>query len=123
MKKLIPFLVLSTMIATGCGFMGNSQNKSISVRKNDAGYKFTAEFPRRKTETVIKYINTTFQGKRMFVNPYEPIDTQVNIGDSVRFHLITEPGYVKVDFKKMENTEVSYKKLERMCAGIKDVLN
>jgi hypothetical protein len=122
MKKTILCFTLCAIIATGCNFGNNADNISITVKKTDPNYKFTAEYPARKTAEVIKYINKSLDKDKLLSNPYDSKDVNINLGDTVRFHLISEPGYLEIYFKKMDNSRLSYRKLEEMCVGIKEVL-
>jgi hypothetical protein len=122
MKKIILFIAIGTMMFMGCGLDMDSDNQSITVKRNEFKYQFTAEFPKRKTEQVIKYINTTLNEEKLFTDPNEQKDTIISLGDTVRFHLVSEPGYIEIKFRKTDNPPSSYKKLEQMCMGIKDVL-
>ncbi len=122
MKNLYYLIAMICTSLFGCNFEGGSQNQSISVKNNESGYSFDASFPERKMEKVVGYIEKTLNADDLFLTPSDVKDSEVNLGDSVKFYLKSSPGNIEIDFKKRDNSEASYLKLVRLCTGIKDVL-
>lgn len=116
---MIMATTLSFMV--GCNF-GNRNGHSIAVTKTSSSYQFKAKFPDRKTTQVLNYIKQTLHEDKLFSNPEQDRDSEINLGDTLRFHLSTAPGKVGLHFNWQDNSPQNCKKLEDLCAGIKSKL-
>lgn len=121
MKKIILTFAGLTIMLSACEFK-NSNNQSIAIKKTDSKYQLKASFPERKTARVFGYIKRSLNEDKLFRNPESLKESDVNLGDTMRFHLRSAPGLVEITFKKMDNTLKGYHKLEKMCAELKRVL-
>ena len=122
MKKVaLVFAAITITLLLACNF-GSSHNQSITVKKTDSKYQFKASFPERKTGKVLSYIKKTLKEDRLFRESQESKESDVNLGDTVKFHLKSGPGQIEITFWKMENSFLGYQKLEKMCIHIKEVL-
>jgi hypothetical protein len=92
MKKIVTLILASCLWLVGCNLNGNSGSQSIAIKKTDTKYQFTAEFPKRKTDKVFKYIKQSLNEDKLFSNLEDHKDTDVNLGDSIKFHLILNLG-------------------------------
>jgi len=110
--------IVGIALGLGCGFDGNSNRQSISVRKTDASYQFKASYPKKRTADVITYVENTLKDGQLFGRGGIS-DSDINLGDSIKFHLQSEPGFIAIEFKKTGNSFGAYQKMERMCIGIK----
>ncbi len=122
MKRIsIVLAFVGIAMGLGCGFDNNSNRQSISVRKTDASYQFKASYPKKRTNEVITYVENTLKDGQLFgrdgIN-----DADINLGDSIKFHLQSEPGFIAIEFTKTDNSFGAYQKMERMCVGIKKIL-
>ena len=122
MKNLYYLAALISATLFGCNFNGDNDNLSISVKSTDAGYSFEASYPENKTEKVTAYLEKTLGNDKIFTAPSDIKDEEVALGDSIKFYLKSSPGNLEIDFKKQQNSEVSYNKLVEMCKGVKEVL-
>lgn len=120
MKNLITAAICSAFLM-GCDFNSDG-NQSITVKKTDTEYNFKASYPERKTKKVIDYIEETLKDNQLFANESDRKNSDVSLADSTNFYLKAEPGLIVIDFKKQKNTYTSYKKMEDLCMGIKDLL-
>lgn len=124
MKALSLYLsILLTILGLGCNFRSASDNLSISVKNNDAGYNFEATYPERKTDKVVAYLEKALQDEQLFTAPSDIKNVNVVLPDSTAFYLKAEPGFIVIDFKKQKNSFSSYKKMEEVCAGLKELLS
>lgn len=106
----------------GCNFRDGSDDLSISVKNNEAGYNFEATYPERKTEKVVAYLEKELQNDELFTASSDIKNMDVVLADSTRFYLKSEPGFIVIDFKKQKNSFSSYQKMEKVCAGLKELL-
>ncbi|WP_152969711.1 hypothetical protein [Pedobacter sp. Hv1] len=123
MKAL--YLYLSMLLAAlglSCNFRSASDNLSISVKNNDAGYNFEATYPERKTDKVVAYLEKALQDDQLFTASSDIKNVNVVLSDSTAFYLKAEPGFIVIDFKKQMNSFTSYKKMEEVCLGLKELL-
>jgi hypothetical protein len=122
MKYAYYLIALMCSTTFGCNFEGASQNQSISIKNTDAGYQFEASFPEGKTEKVVNYLEEKLQADELFLAASDVKDSEVNLGDSIKFYLKSSPGKLEIEFKKQNNSEAAYHKLVSLCNGIKEVL-
>jgi len=122
-KSFLTLGLLITIFGFGCNFGADSENQSISIKNNDAGYNFEASYPKGKTEKVVAYIEKTLNDDQFFTAPSDLKNMDVVLSDSTRFYLKAEPGFIVIDFKKQKNSFTSYKKMEELCQGLKELLS
>lgn len=108
-------------LGLGCGFDNSSNRQSISVRKTEDSYRFKASYPKKKTNEVMTYVQNTLKDGQLFGRDGVS-DSEINLGDSTKFYLQSEPGFIAIEFKKIDNSFKSYQKMESMCGGIKKIL-
>lgn len=121
MKKIYFIIAMATLAMTfGCEMGANRQ--SVSVINNESGYSFKAQYPKHKTNEVVTYIEVHLKQDDFFSNAEGIKDEDVTLPDSSRFHLTAEPGYIKISFKKRNNSASSYHKMIELCMGIKETL-
>ena len=121
MKKIYLFIAVAILAITfGCEM--NANNQSISVSVNEEGYSFDAEYPKHKTDKVVTYIEKALEQDDFFSNAEGIKDENITLSDSSKFHIISEPGLLKINFDKRKNSETSYHKLVKLCTGIKEEL-
>src|SRR6476661_10064245 len=107
MKKIYLLIAVCLLVITfGCEIGANHQ--SISVLIKEGTYSFKAEYPKYKTRSVLNYLKEKIRKDGFFNDDEGMKDEDVTLSDSSRFHLTSEPGYVKIDFKKRNNSVASY---------------
>ena len=121
MKNLIIGTICIAFLA-GCASKNNSSNQSITVEKTDEGFNFKAVYPKQKTEKVIHYIEGALAKDDLFGGEDDRKNGEISLVDSNMFYLKAEPGLIVIDFKKQKNSYASYKKMEDLCMGIKEIL-
>ncbi len=121
MKNINSFLaILCILILSSCNF--GSNRKSIKVEKTLNKFRFEASYPEHKTKKVVAFIEQTLKEDNLFKTSESVKDSQINLGDSIKFYLKSNPGYIEVEFVKNNNSETAFHKLENMCMGIKEQL-
>ncbi|RZL50523.1 MAG: hypothetical protein EOP00_04030 [Pedobacter sp.] len=121
MKKIYLFIAIATLAITfGCEM--NAHNQSIAVQITDGGYSFKAEYPKNKTNEVVTYIEENIKEEVFFSNAEGKKDENVTLTDRSKFHITSEPGFIKINFNKRDNTESSYQKMVKLCMGIKEII-
>jgi len=121
MKNLLIATICIALLA-GCASKSSSGNQSITVKKTDEGYNFKAVYPEQKTEKVIDYIEGALANDDIFGGEDDRKNGEISLADSNMFYLKAEPGLIVIDFKKQKNSYASYKKMEDLCMGIKEIL-
>lgn len=122
MKKIEPiFVALLLVLMLGCN-IGDSDSQSITIKKTETKYQLKASFPVRKTSKVFNYIKGALNEDKLFRDPEALKDADINLGDTLKFHLRSAPGLVEITFRKTDNSFKSYQQMEGMCAGIRRVL-
>lgn len=121
MKKLILLITVNSMLLLSCNF-GNRNGQSITVKKTSTTYSFSAEFPKWKTSKVLHYLKQNLHEDRLFRDPEDKKSSLISLGDTLKFHLSTEPGRLNLSFNRTDNSARNCEKLENLCAGIRGVL-
>jgi hypothetical protein len=121
MKKINYILVLAIILLSSCDF-NKANRQSISVRKTESKFQFNASFPERKTGKVFDYIEKTLHSDRIFSSTHDDRDVEINLGDTIKFHLKSERGAIEILVRKQDNSFKHFKQIEQMCNGIKSVL-
>lgn len=121
-RKYLMLSLVFVVFAFGCRLNGHSDNVSITVKNDEKGYNFEANYPERKTKKVVAYIEETLKDDQLFADENSVKDGNISLGDSIKFYLKAEPGYLVIDFKKQQHTETNYQKMEALCQGIKKVI-
>ena len=121
MKKIYAFIAIAMLVITlGCN--RNEGNQSITVNIDEKGYAFSAQYPKHKTSRVVTYIEKTLKQEDFFYSSDGVKNERVTLSDSSRFNITSEPGRLKINFNKRDNTEIAYQKLVALCKGIKGEL-
>ncbi|RZL34999.1 MAG: hypothetical protein EOP00_30595 [Pedobacter sp.] len=121
MKKACLFMLFVMLLtAFGCNF--NQGRQSITVKNNDEGYWFTAEYPQNKTEDVVSYVEKTLNQEGFFDDEDGfKKDKDVSI-EGAKFEIESSPGKIAISFKKRYNSEKAYQQMVDLCEGIKGTL-
>lgn len=121
MKKIYILIAIAVLSVTfGCNL--NADKQSISVNIDEEGYAFNAEYPKHKTNQVVNFIENSLKQNDFFSNAEGIKDENVKLPDSSKFYIKAEPGFIKINFDKRNNSETSYQKLVKLCMGIKEEL-
>ena len=121
MKK-IPILpavlaLLTTIIS--CGFPGGS----IDINHSQYGhyYEMTAKFNPDKTTQVDRYLDRELStGNMVFVNTR--MDGEITLDDKTTFYIKKSPGYLKIKFDKVKNSDEAYTKVKAVLDRIGEVV-
>lgn len=121
MKKIYLSFALAILILTfGCEM--NANHQSVRIENTESGYDFKAEYPKRKTNDVIKYLEKNLKKDDFFNDDQGIKEENVTLLDSTRFHINAEPGLIEISFNKQSNSEKSYHQMVELCQGIRTVL-
>jgi len=121
MKNLI-FATICIAFLASCTSKNSGGNQSITVIKTDEGYNFKAVYPEQKTRKVIGYIEGALAKDDIFGGEDDRKNGEISLAEGNMFYLKAEPGLIVIDFKKQKNSYASYKKMEDLCMGIKEIL-
>ena len=118
MKKIFLIITLAILITTvGCEI--GTGRQSITIVKKQSSYSFIAAYPKDKTDMVMVYLVEKFKQEKFSART----EGDVVLVNGANFYIKSEPGYIKINFKKSNNTELNYSRLIEICQGIKDKLN
>ena len=119
MKKTFAPLVFSSItIIFGCDFASHNEHQSITIINNSTKYNFKAEFPIRKTAKIFKYIGAELGNDQLFQGDGRQ-DAEVILGDTLQFHLESEPGFISIKFDKKDNSYSGYERMQKLCSGLR----
>ncbi|TKC12141.1 hypothetical protein FA048_00540 [Pedobacter polaris] len=121
MKKIY-FIIAMLALGLTFGCEIGASNQSISVKNTENSYTFKAEYPKHKTNEVVTYIEGSLEQDDFFSNVEGMKDEDVTLTDSTKFHITAEPGFIKINFTKRDNSATSYDKMVKLCQGIKEAL-
>jgi len=95
---------------------------NITVSEDNNMYKMIAKFDANKTKGIQDYIGQCLDnhGHISFVN--SRTDASITLDDKTTFYIRSRPGNLEIKLNKKENTESSYDKIKKMCAGIKAII-
>ena len=112
------FIVYSK-IAEGSG---PSYNTSVTISESKNDYSLTASYDVRKTAKVQSYINDAIAPNSLFRSENDDFNVTTTLADRTNFHVKESPGKLKIEIDKKQNSYASYRKVKKMCEGIKDLL-
>ncbi|GAB4056090.1 hypothetical protein [Spirosoma litoris] len=92
----------------------------ISVKDSDDTYEFFAKFDKSKTQQVQDFINAEVAPTSSFSG--DNVDITTTLDDHTKFKLEESPGRVRIELDKGDNSEASYRRIKKMCEGIKKEL-
>lgn len=121
MKKIyLGLILLVSFLISACNL--DNDDLSITVKKTEMAYNFEASFPQNKTKKVKEYIEKSLAYDTLFKDENSQVNGEISLPDGTKFYLKTESGFIIIDFKKEKNSYNSYKKMENLCMGIKELL-
>jgi hypothetical protein len=124
MKKYIVSITLGLLVMSGfTSCLHHRNNISVTVTEDDDEFEMEAGYRERQTKTVQVYLNERLlKNSGTYIrNGY--ISDEVNLDDNARFHIISSPGELSIQFNKNENSAASYEKLKQVCAGLEQILS
>ena len=121
MKKITILLCVLALLTTiiSCGFPGGS----IDINHSQYGhyYEMTAKFNPDKTIQVDKYLDRELSGgDRVFVNTR--MDGEITLDNNTTFYIKKSPGYLKIKFDKVKNSDEAYSKVKSVLDRIGEVV-
>ena len=121
MKKLPILLCVLTLVTTiiSCGFPGGS----IDIRHShyDHYYEMTAKFNPGKTNQVDRYLDRELSsGDMVFVNTR--MEGEITLDNKTTFYIKKSPGYLKIKFDKVKNSDEAYTKVKYVLDRIGEVV-
>ncbi len=119
-QNILFLLLVTAVVFTGCGYGKNNVN--IAVTDTDRWYEFSAHFSEDKTARVQRYINKSVGPDAIFTPANSQFDNDAVLADSTRFHLQSSAGNLAIRLNKQENSGASYKRVQRMCEGIREII-
>jgi len=95
---------------------------AITVNDDSDSYTFTAHYDQGKTGRVESFINQKISPDQMGSSVNDYIDANTRLDDNTRFYIKESPGRLKIRLDKTTNSSASYRRIRRMCEGVKDLL-
>lgn len=125
--RLFILTVFISLIVVGFAIPGPlrsrfNNNIDISIAENKETIRLVASYPTDKSKNIHQYIKDFFgitditDLEDVEVKQYQTPDK------SMRFHIKSRNGYLKLVMKKEENTQAAIDKLREAAGGIKRVL-
>ncbi|HVZ98456.1 MAG TPA: hypothetical protein VG847_16355 [Chitinophagaceae bacterium] len=118
MKKFF-LLFLCTMCCSVCFTSCFNHSTRISINEDDDYYKFSALYNKLQSQEIKNYINEHIAPDNL---DGDYIDVTTTLEDATNFYIKETPGRLKIIFNKHKNSEASYQRIKKMCAGIKNIL-
>jgi hypothetical protein len=119
MKYVYLFLLL-TITISACSHHRNET--SVTVKDSHRYYYLEASFNENLTHDVERYLNDKIGQSDPSILIEGAGDRRITLSDHSSFHLVTEPGYVKLKLDKDQNTKASYQRIRSICQGLKAVV-
>jgi hypothetical protein len=110
---------LTIMICFSCSNFHNDHNISINISESSHKYRLSAYYNRAKDEKVHRYINECIQPARL-TDDY--VNATTTLDDNTIFYIRSTSGELSIKLDKRENSEASYRRVKKICEGIKEVL-
>lgn len=100
-------------------FNGNEKDLSITATENEEKYELKANYPKRKTYVVQRYMDEVLRTNKTFTNSRMDADIAV---DKLKLHVITRPGYLLLKMNKAENDSIVYGHVKQLEKGLQEKL-
>ena len=117
-------VVLGLICFVGClrRHRHGGYSESISISDNRDVYKFTAKYNKHKTGKVRSYLKEALSPSELF----EPGDNYINmhttLTDNTELYIKSSAGQLQIKLDKDENSRSSYRRIKKVCEGLKEVL-
>lgn len=124
MKKYILSIALGMLVMAGLSSCFHHRHDvSVTVTEDDDAFEMEAGYRERQTKTVQVYLNERLlkTSGTHIKNGY--ISDQVTLNDNARFHIISSPCELSIQFNKNENSAASYEKLKQVCSELEQILS
>jgi hypothetical protein len=123
--KLFAILLGATasLFLSGCDFANHSNSQSLTIKRSESKFSLEATFNPRKLPKVMAYLEKSLGEPKLFSGPKDFRDSEVNLGDTLKFDMRVSSNSIVIKFRKMENSFNSYRKLESTCREFKKALN
>jgi len=117
MKKRL-FLAFLGLISMGTLLScGEPNDVRISVLDSDDKYEFFAKFDVKKTRDIQNFINSQIAPRKFAVG--QDVAVTTTLSDNTEFELMESKGKVRIRLDKEKNSVASYKRIKKICEGIK----
>lgn len=120
--KNLKLILLMVMLMVGIACKSNRTSQSITIKNSVKVYSLEADYPERKTNQLFRFIENTLNNHQLFGQVTEKEFTEIVLPDETKFKLAYQPGYIKIQFNKDENSEASYRKMKSLYSGITKIL-
>lgn len=105
------------------GVACNKNGTSVVVNKTKDRYELVAEYPKRKTEHLEKYLKSVL-GKDNHLLADEQINTgkEIRLNNVIVFYLRYNPGKLEMEMLLEKNNTEGYRYFDQVAAGVKRAL-
>ena len=111
--------LLAISVCFSCSNFHNGHNINISISESSHKYRLSAYYGRANYEKVHRYINECIQPTRL---DGDYVDVTTTLEDKTTFYIKSTSGELLIKLDKRENSEASYRRIKKICEGIKEVL-
>ena len=110
------------LLCTSCSHFHRNANTTSSISEENNVYKMTANFDANKTKGIQDYIGQCLDGHSHISFLNSRADASITLDDKTTFYIRSKPGNLEIKLNKQENSAASYKKIKKMCEGIKSIV-
>jgi hypothetical protein len=101
----------------------HDHSTSVTVTETAETYSFSAQYDRRETGRVERFINREISPDQMGSSENDYVDATTSLADHTTFNIKESPGRLKIEIDKTQNPAASVSRIRKLCDGVKDLLS
>lgn len=121
MKRILFSTLIGALLLSISLSCFNSDDVKISVKDSDDTFEFYAKFDKSKTRKIQDFINKEIAPSSLVTD--KDLDVTTTLDDKTQFEIKESPGKVQIKLDKEDNSVASYKRIKKMCEGIKGIIS
>jgi|GEM_PF-3042087 len=119
MKRIMLLIVLLAMI-----YACNQGRTSVKVSKTATRYEMLAEYPERKTESVLDVLKDAFKDQdSLLLNKNLSSGRELTLANGAVFYLRFNPGKLEMELLNSKNDKNGLEFFDRMVRKVKNAVN
>lgn len=122
MRNLLLTLVAIGLIVFAGFHYSNKNDISLKFSETETELSVSAKFPNEKTPDVQKYLTKELSDSKDLTFEDTNIDGEIGLNDGTFFYMKLAEGRLKIEMERKRNTSSAYKKMKKLCEGLKEVL-
>jgi hypothetical protein len=120
LSRLLLLLFVAVLPVAACHH--HDHNLSVTVKETGDSYRFRAEYPRKETGRIYRFINQELSSAHIFESADDVMDITTTLNDNTRFYVKSRPGSLLISVQRDENSSASYARIKQLCADISNHL-